>query len=103
MTMGTKDPMCADTQCGAWTDTREYYVELPMGYDQNKAYPLLLEGPGCGGRGNDLYKIPALSSSLIRVGQTFFRFRERQQSSVFACKTIGSQLIQIAPRATATT
>jgi hypothetical protein len=70
MTMGTKDANCADAKCGAWTDTREYWVRLPMGYDKNKAYPLLFEGPGCGGAGNDLYNIPAFNSGLIRVGLT---------------------------------
>jgi predicted peptidase len=66
--MGTKDPNCADSLCGAWMDVREYFVRLPIGYDPTKAYPLLLEGPGCGGHGNNLYNVPAFNSSLIRVG-----------------------------------
>jgi poly(3-hydroxybutyrate) depolymerase len=47
---------------------REYYVQLPAGYDQTKAYPLLVEGPGCGGNGNNLYALPDLAGTVIRVG-----------------------------------
>jgi poly(3-hydroxybutyrate) depolymerase len=43
-------------------------MSLPPDYDNTKAYPLVLEGPGCGGQGNDLYDIPALSNAAIRVG-----------------------------------
>jgi hypothetical protein len=67
-TSGNKAPNCADSKCGAWTYTREYFVQLPTGYDKTKAYPLLFEGPYCGGKGNNLYKIPAFDSSVIRVG-----------------------------------
>jgi hypothetical protein len=67
-TMGAKDTMCADSKCGAWSFLREYFVRLPTGYDKNKAYPLLIEGPGCGGKGNNLYPLPALDASAIRVG-----------------------------------
>ncbi|HVU52592.1 MAG TPA: hypothetical protein VHL80_18055, partial [Polyangia bacterium] len=70
MTMGTKDAMCADAKCGAWTDTRDYWVRLPKGYDMNKPYPLVFEGPGCGGHGNNLYNIPVFDSTVIRVGLT---------------------------------
>jgi hypothetical protein len=68
MTMGTKFPSCADSKCGAWTDTRDYWVRLPTGYDMTKAYPLVFEGPGCGGKGNNLYAVPDLASTVIRVG-----------------------------------
>jgi len=68
MTMGIKDAGCADAKCGAWTDTRDYWVKLPTGYDNTKAYPLVFEGPGCGGQGNNLYTIPAFDSTVIRVG-----------------------------------
>lgn len=34
---------------------REYYVWLPAGYDPTRAYPLVFEGPGCGGKGTDVY------------------------------------------------
>jgi poly(3-hydroxybutyrate) depolymerase len=74
MTMGTKDANCADSKCGAWTDTREYWVRLPTGYDMNKPYPILFEGPGCGGAGNNLYNIPIFNSTLIRVGVTPSRY-----------------------------
>ncbi len=67
-TMGIKAPDCADMSCGAWSYLREYYVQLPMDYDRNKAYPILFEGPGCGGKGNNLYALPDLADQVIRVG-----------------------------------
>jgi hypothetical protein len=67
-TMGTKRAGCADSKCGAWSYLREYYLQLPTGYDKTKAYPLLFEGPGCGGKGNNLYALPDLASTVIRVG-----------------------------------
>jgi hypothetical protein len=70
MTMGTKAPDCADKKCGAWTDTRDYWIRLPTGYDMTKAYPLVFEGPGCGGKGNNLYAVPGFDSTVIRVGLT---------------------------------
>jgi hypothetical protein len=79
MTMGTMAANCADaatpprppngaTKCGAWTDTRDYWVQLPTGYDNTKPYPILFEGPGCGGHGNNLYQIPGFNSTMITVG-----------------------------------
>jgi hypothetical protein len=68
MTMGTKDASCADSQCGAWSYARDYWVRLPTGYDKTKAYPLVFEGPGCGGHGNNLYSIPVFDTSVIVVG-----------------------------------
>ncbi|HVU52591.1 MAG TPA: hypothetical protein VHL80_18050 [Polyangia bacterium] len=67
-TMGVKDANCADSRCGAWSFLREYYVRLPVGYDSSKPYPLVIEGPGCGGKGNDLYDVPVFDSTVIRVG-----------------------------------
>jgi len=67
-TMGIKPADCADSQCGSWSYVREYYVQLPPGYVNTKAYPLLFEGPGCGGKGSNLYQLTNLSSSVIRVG-----------------------------------
>src|SRR5450432_2765595 len=61
VTSGVKDPMCADSKCGAWGPwTREYFVQLPTGYNKTKAYPLIFEGPGCAGHGNNLYALPDL-------------------------------------------
>jgi hypothetical protein len=68
MTMGTKDASCADSKCGAWMYTRDYWVQLPATYDKTKAYPLVFEGPGCGGMGNNLYSIPSFDQTVIRVG-----------------------------------
>jgi hypothetical protein len=67
-TMGTKAANCADSKCGPWTDTRDYWIQLPIGYDANRAYPLVFEGPGCGGQGNNLYALPDFASAVIRVG-----------------------------------
>jgi hypothetical protein len=67
-TAGMKSTPCADSKCGAWTDMRDYWVRLPTGYDMTKAYPILFEGPGCGGHGNNLYALPGLGSTVIRVG-----------------------------------
>jgi poly(3-hydroxybutyrate) depolymerase len=75
MTSGTKATMCADSVCGAWTYNRDYYVTLPTGYDNNKAYPLVFEGPGCGGTGTSVYPLtgptgPNVNNTVIRVGLT---------------------------------
>jgi len=69
-TMGTKAADCADSVCGPWMYTRQYFVKLPLGYDNTKAYPLLFEGPGCGATGINLYPLPDLASTVIRVGLT---------------------------------
>jgi hypothetical protein len=64
-TMGTKDASCADSKCGAWSYTREYYITLPKGYDKNKAYPLVLQGSGCGGDGRGVYPLDGLGEPLV--------------------------------------
>jgi polyhydroxybutyrate depolymerase len=85
-TSGTKDPSCADKlpngqpTCGDWSIPRDYYVWLPPDYDKTNAYPLVLEGPGCGGDGSNVYSLSPLNSaagpsmgvngSVIRVGLT---------------------------------
>jgi poly(3-hydroxybutyrate) depolymerase len=67
-TSGDKAPDCNGTKCGLWSYEREYFLQLPTGYDQTKAYPLVFEAPGCGGKGNNLYALPDLASAVIRVG-----------------------------------
>jgi poly(3-hydroxybutyrate) depolymerase len=67
-TSGAKAPDCNATTCGVWSYEREYFLQLPTGYQQNKAYPLVFEGPGCGGKGNNLYALPELADAVIRVG-----------------------------------
>jgi hypothetical protein len=69
-TMGIKDPSCADSQCGAWSYVRDYWLRLPTGYDETKAYPLVFEGPSCGSSGNYLYTIPDFDMNVVRVGLT---------------------------------
>ena len=76
-TSGTKAINCADSACGAWAYDRQYYVTLPSGYDPTKAYPLVFEGPGCGGSGQDVYPLtdpaastPNAANTVIRVGLT---------------------------------
>ena len=67
MTMGTKPANCADTGgCGPWMYSRQYNVILPAGYVNTKAYPLVFQGPGCGGGDTGVY--PLGGSSAIRVG-----------------------------------
>jgi hypothetical protein len=84
-TMGEKDANCADKlgaekKCGLWGQPgstwlqtplmRDYYVNLPANYDMNKAYPLVLQGPGCGGVCTNTYPLPDLAGQVIRVGLT---------------------------------
>ena len=47
---------------------REYYLQLPANYDSSNALPVIFEGPGCGGKGNNLYALPDLATAVIRVG-----------------------------------
>jgi poly(3-hydroxybutyrate) depolymerase len=75
-TMGTKPAGCADSKCGAWAYDREYTVTLPQPYDNTKAYPLVLEGPGCGSDSKAVYPLtipypdglPNAGNTVIRVG-----------------------------------
>jgi hypothetical protein len=81
-TMGTKPAGCADTKCGAWMYIRQYFLTLPAGYDKNKAYPLIIETPTCGGfTGLEVYSLNSLGddtmpahnlvdNTVIRVGLT---------------------------------
>ena len=39
-------------------------MTLPAGYDPTKPYPIIFEGPGCGGSGLNLYKLPDLDGSV---------------------------------------
>jgi poly(3-hydroxybutyrate) depolymerase len=69
--MGTKPAGCADSKCGPWMYTREYFVYLPTGYVNTKAYPLVFEGPGCGGNGQAVYPLNNnADNTVIRVGLT---------------------------------
>ena len=77
-TSGTKEPNASDAQTGPWSYARDYYVWLPPNYDDTKAYPLVLEGPGCGGVGTAVYSLSpsndttgiGVNGSVIRVGLT---------------------------------
>lgn len=74
-TMGTKDANCADKlngvpKCGAWSTPRDYYINMPANYDMNRAYPLIIEGPGCGGNGTNIYPLPNIANDSIRIGIT---------------------------------
>jgi poly(3-hydroxybutyrate) depolymerase len=84
-TAGMKDANCADKlggqpKCGLWGQAgsawqtepvpRDYYVNLPANYDMNKAYPLVIEGPGCGGNGTNIYPLPDIANQVIRIGIT---------------------------------
>jgi hypothetical protein len=74
-TMGTKPPGCADSKCGPWMYTRDYIVTLPAAYNNMKAYPLVFEGPGCGGNATQVYPLNDgtannVGNTVIRVGLT---------------------------------
>jgi hypothetical protein len=75
LTEGKKAPDCADQlpngtpKCGSWSAQREFRVYLPQGYDPAKPYPLVIEGPGCGGRADQVYTINGnAQNTVIRVG-----------------------------------
>ncbi|HEX3695673.1 MAG TPA: hypothetical protein VH374_09810 [Polyangia bacterium] len=70
-TMGTKPANCADSVCGAWSYTRQYNVVLPQGYVNSKAYPLVFEGPGCGGNQDAVY--PLAINGMNNAGNTVIR------------------------------
>jgi poly(3-hydroxybutyrate) depolymerase len=78
LTSGVKAPDCADSKCGPWSYLREYYVTLPLGYDSNKAYTLVIQAPGLGGTGKDSYSLASgagpdhdnVDNTAIRVGLT---------------------------------
>lgn len=73
-TTGTKASDCADVSssgkhvCGAWSVPRDFWVYLPANYDSNKPYPLVIEGPGCGGNGGGVYSLSNVKDQVIRVG-----------------------------------
>jgi hypothetical protein len=72
-TMGTKPANCADSVCGPWSYARNYWITLPVGYDKTKAYPLVFEGPGCGGNGGGVYSMTDgvadnVGNTVIKVG-----------------------------------
>jgi poly(3-hydroxybutyrate) depolymerase len=82
-TSGVKDANCTAQlngakKCGAWGQEsstwqkspleRNYWVYLPANYDPNKAYPLVLEGPGCSGNGGGVFSLPSVKDSVIRIG-----------------------------------
>jgi hypothetical protein len=70
-TSGVKPAGCADSKCGAWSYEREYFLTLPAGYDKDRPYPLVLQGPGCGGTGADVYSLSTdVDDAVIRVGLT---------------------------------
>jgi poly(3-hydroxybutyrate) depolymerase len=55
-------------KCGSWSAQRRFVVYLPPGYDPAKPYPLVIEGPGCGGGATDVYSLANGQSTVIRVG-----------------------------------
>jgi hypothetical protein len=72
-TVGTKEPGCAahhgdgTPACGPWTATRTFYIHEPNPYDFNQPYPLIIQAPGCGGTGRDVYALTPFPN-MIRVG-----------------------------------
>jgi hypothetical protein len=76
MTSGTKPADAADTTKGDWSYEREYFLSVPAPYDARLAYPLVIEGPPCGGNGSNTYTWakagPSIPGKLpvIHVGLT---------------------------------
>jgi hypothetical protein len=83
--MGVKDDDCSAklldgrARCGPWGQEasswlktpleRKHFLYLPQGYDPSKPYPLVLQGPGCGGSEQDVYDLSLnASNTVIRVG-----------------------------------
>jgi poly(3-hydroxybutyrate) depolymerase len=83
-TTGVKDANCeahmknGDKRCGPWGQDastwqkpplpRDYWVNLPANYDKSKPYPLVFEGPGCGGSGLNVYALTNIKDQVIRIG-----------------------------------
>jgi hypothetical protein len=68
---GVKDADSTDTIIdGPWTMTREYFVRLPQGYDNTKAYPVVIQGGGCGSNGENVYFLDDIADQVIKVGLT---------------------------------
>ncbi|HVJ15025.1 MAG TPA: hypothetical protein VM686_06275, partial [Polyangiaceae bacterium] len=55
---------------GPWTMDRQYFVRLPQGYDNTRAYPIVIQGPGCGGNGENVYPLTDIADDVIKVGLT---------------------------------
>ncbi len=66
-TCGTKDASASGNP-GPWSLRREFFVRLPSAYDSSRAYPLVLQAPGCGGDGEAVFPLPDISEQAIRVG-----------------------------------
>jgi hypothetical protein len=64
-----KETITASALVTAKWQPRQYWVWLPKNYDQNRAYPIVLVGPGCGGKGNNAQPIQnASGDNAIIVG-----------------------------------
>ncbi len=68
-TSGVKDADATGNP-GPWAYQREYFVRLPANYDNRKPYPLVFQGPGCGGDGEAVYPLPDIADQVIKVGMT---------------------------------
>ncbi len=68
-TSGVKDADATGNP-GPWFYEREFYVRLPAGYDNSSAYPMVFQGPGCGGDGSNVYPLPDIADQVINVGMT---------------------------------
>jgi poly(3-hydroxybutyrate) depolymerase len=48
---------------------RDYWITYPQNYDPTKAYPLVLQGPGCGSEGSSMYSYGNnANNSVIFIG-----------------------------------
>lgn len=82
-TSGVKEANCAaklggQPKCGPWSLLREYHLWLPPAYAKNEPYPLVVQGPGCGADGTNVYSLSptntdadaGVGGTVIRVGLT---------------------------------
>ena len=78
-TSGVKEANCAaklggQPKCGPWSLLREYHLWLPPAYAKDKPYPLVVQGPGCGANGTNVYSLsPTNTAADAGVGGTVIR------------------------------
>jgi len=64
------------TSGASWT-MRDYYLQLPVGYDQTKPYPILFGGGGCGGSlvtngsGGGFTVLGGKQTQAIQIGMSY--------------------------------
>ena len=71
------DPTVKPATGGASWTMRDYYLDLPAGYDGSKPFPIIFGGGGCGGalvtngQGGGFAVLPANNTQAIQVGLSY--------------------------------